>query len=256
MRRRSPAFVRGRDKVSTPPYKCRTLAVDCGRLHAAHQQAPLREYGGDLGDVAQRRAPLGHVARQVLERRPLVLRVALLGVQLDQLAGLLSEMNANSNAACSALVRFLAARARCSRAPGRPSEARTDDPPQEESPRLGASLAPRASPAPAPRRPWLRRIGRVRLAWRSLTSTPRIEESLRLERVDSSSGASSHAEEVPRDDACLPEDLAVESGARRAAPRSSSTRRAGRRFARHLPPSCRRRVHDYGPVLGWTAPVS
>ena len=58
-------------------------------LQPTDQQAALRENRGDLGDVAQRRAPLGHVARQVLERRPLVLPVALLGVQLDQLTGLL-----------------------------------------------------------------------------------------------------------------------------------------------------------------------
>jgi len=58
------------------------------RLQPPHQQPALREDSGDLGDVGQRRAPFGHVARQVLERRSLVLRVALLGVQLDELAGL------------------------------------------------------------------------------------------------------------------------------------------------------------------------
>jgi len=54
---------------------------------APHQQAPLREYCGDLGDVGQRRIRFDHVAGQVLERRALVLRVAFLGVQLDQLLG-------------------------------------------------------------------------------------------------------------------------------------------------------------------------
>jgi hypothetical protein len=62
--------------------------VDCGRLQAAHQQAALGEDCGDLGDVGQRRVRLVHVPAEVLERRPLVLRVALLGVQLDQFAGL------------------------------------------------------------------------------------------------------------------------------------------------------------------------
>ena len=56
VRRRSPSFVRGRDKVSTPLTKCRTSAVDCGRLQAADQQAALREDCGNLGDVGQRRA--------------------------------------------------------------------------------------------------------------------------------------------------------------------------------------------------------
>ena len=58
------------------------------RLQPPHQQPTLREDRGDLGDVGQRRAPFGQVARQVPERRPLVLRVALLRVQLDELAGL------------------------------------------------------------------------------------------------------------------------------------------------------------------------
>ena len=59
------------------------------RLQPAHHQASFSQKRGDLGDVGQRRVPFGHVAGQVLECRALVLRVALLGVQLDQLAGLL-----------------------------------------------------------------------------------------------------------------------------------------------------------------------
>ena len=56
MRRRSPAFVRGKTRCQRRLTKCRTSAVDCGRLQAAHEQASFREDYGNLGDVGQRRA--------------------------------------------------------------------------------------------------------------------------------------------------------------------------------------------------------
>ena len=45
------------------------------------------EQGGDLGNIGERRVRLVHGAAEVLESRPLVLPIALLGVQLDQSAG-------------------------------------------------------------------------------------------------------------------------------------------------------------------------
>ena len=59
-----------------------------GTLGRPAKKAAFGEERGDLGYVGQRRILLVHVARQVLERGPLVLRVALLGLKLHEQAGL------------------------------------------------------------------------------------------------------------------------------------------------------------------------
>jgi hypothetical protein len=46
-----------------------------------------RKVKQDLGDIGERRAPFGEVAGEVLQRRSLVLRVAVLGVELDEPTG-------------------------------------------------------------------------------------------------------------------------------------------------------------------------